>query len=64
MKKVTVNVTYQYEIEIDESNEIVKEYESENELLVDCSSYHFGKILPVMNGGGVKVKDCTLIEVT
>jgi hypothetical protein len=63
MKKVEITVTYEYELEIDESNPIVKEYESENELLVDCASYRFD-VLPVLkDGGGVKVIDVTLISV-
>ena len=34
MKKVIVNVTFEYEIEIDETNHIVKEYGSDEELIV------------------------------
>ena len=34
MRTVEVTVTYKYELEIDDNNEIVKEYESENELLI------------------------------
>lgn len=63
MKKLTIRVTYNYELEIDESNEIVKEYDGENALLVDCASYQFGAVLPVIESGGVKVKDVSLVEV-
>ena len=64
MKKVTVNVTYKYELEIDENDSIVKEYESENDLLVDCASYRFSDILPVIKEGGVKVNDIEMVEVS
>lgn len=64
MKKVTVNVTYKYELEIDENDSIVKEYESENDLLVDCASYRFSATLPVINNNGVRVKDIEMIEVS
>ena len=64
MRTVTVEVTYKYELEIDDNNEIVKEYESENELLMDCATYRFGTGLPVIGDGGVKVKDVELVEVS
>jgi hypothetical protein len=64
MKTLEATVTYKYKLEIDDNNDIVKEYESENELLVDCASYRFGIGLPVIGGGGVKVKDVELVEVS
>jgi hypothetical protein len=64
MRTVEVTVTYKYELEIDDNNEIVKEYESEKELLVDCASYRFGTGLPVIGDGGVKVMDVELVEVS
>ena len=64
MKKVTVNVTYKYELEINENDSIVKDYESENDLLVDCASYRFSDVLPVIKEGGVKVKDIEMVEVS
>lgn len=64
MRTVTVNVTYKYELEINDENSIVKEYEDENTLLVDCASYHFGHNLPVIANAGVKVTDIELVEVT
>jgi hypothetical protein len=63
MKKVEITVTYKYDVEIDESNSIVKEYDSENDLLIDCATYRFGSGLPVIGNGGVKVLDVNLIEV-
>ena len=62
MRKVNVLATYQYEVEIDDSNEIVQDYESENQLLLDAANYRFSEVLPVINTGGLKVKDITLIE--
>jgi hypothetical protein len=63
VKKLQVKVTYNYEIEVDSENPIVEEYESENLLLVDCASYRFGNVLPVIASGGVKINDVQLIEV-
>lgn len=62
-KKIEVNVTYKYELEIDEDDSIVKEYEDEKELLWDCASRHFGTGTPVINNGGVQVLDRELVEV-
>lgn len=36
------------EVEIDETNDIVKEYENTDELLSDIVSYRFSSVLPVM----------------
>ena len=55
-KKLSVDVTIRYEIEIDESNEIVKEYSNQGELLQDLAAYRFSKVLPVMKDG-VKILD-------
>ncbi len=55
-KKLTVVVTYNYEIEIDTDNGIVKEYESESDLIEHLVSYRFSDVLPVI-GKGVKVTD-------
>lgn len=55
-KKLTVVVTYNYEIEIDTDNGIVKEYESESDLIEHLVSYRFSDGLPVI-GKGVKVTD-------
>ncbi|MDP1814453.1 MAG: hypothetical protein Q8K92_08390 [Leadbetterella sp.] len=60
-KVVKINVTYEMELEIDPNNEYVKAYENEAEMLVDCGSYRFENVLPVINQGGVVVKDVTMI---
>lgn len=63
MRKIEATITYKYEVEVNDDDEIVKEYEDDNELLVDCATYHFGTGLPVIGGGGVKIIDTELIEV-
>jgi len=63
MKKVEITVTYKYELEINENDKIVQEYESENDLLVDCASYRFSEVLPVIGAGGLKVLNIELVEV-
>lgn len=62
MKKVTVLVTYSYDLEIDENSPIVKEYENQKELIEDCASYRFLSTLPVINNG-VEVVDISVAEV-
>lgn len=62
MKTLTVTVTTEYTIEIDESNEIVKEYQNESELIEDCIAYKFNAALPVIADGGVRVKDEDVVD--
>jgi len=62
LKKIEIEVSYKYTIELDETNEIVKEYESENDLIVELASYKFSEVLPVMKA--IKVKDIELISVS
>lgn len=62
-KTIIVEVIYKYELEVDTDNQIVKEYNSETEMLIDCATYRFGTGLPVINDGGVTVKDVELLEV-
>jgi hypothetical protein len=64
MKTIEVTVTYKYEIRIEENNPIVKEYESENDLLVDCANYRFSDVLPVIKTGGLVVRNEELIAVS
>jgi hypothetical protein len=64
MKTLKVEVVYEIELDINERNGVVKEYESENEMLVDCASYGFANTLPVINSGGVTVKNIDLISIT
>ncbi len=56
-------VTYNYDIIVDEDNFVVKEYETEKELVDDLATYHFGKVLPVVSSGGVKIKDVTVHDI-
>ena len=62
MKKVKVQVSFIYELEIDEANEIVKEYSSLVDLVSDCVLRNFGSGLPVIADGGVKLIDRDLVE--
>ena len=64
MKTVEVVITYKYELEINEFDSIVKDYESENDLLVECASYRFSDVLPVIKNGGVKIIDVEVLEVS
>lgn len=47
-QKFKLEVTMVVEVEIDETNDIVKEYENTDELLSDIVSYRFSSVLPVM----------------
>ena len=62
MRKLTVELTISYEIEIDENSPIVKEYKSTSELIDDCAAYSFTKVLPVI-GKGVRVLDKTVTNI-
>lgn len=50
-QKFKLEVTMIVEVEIDQEDEIVKEYESTDELLSDIVSYRFSPVLPVMQFG-------------
>jgi hypothetical protein len=54
-KKITVDVHYQVTMEVDTDDDIVKEYESQNELVSDLVHYRFST-LPVLQKG-VKIND-------
>jgi len=47
-QKFKLEVTMIVEVEIDQANDIVKEYDSTDELLSDIVSYRFSPVLPVM----------------
>lgn len=61
INKITLSVTFNYELEIDEDNPIVKEYEDQDELLEDLVSYKMSNILPVV-GNGVNIKSFDVDE--
>ena len=63
MRKIEVTITYKYEIEVNDNDDIVKEYENDNELINDLASYRFSPVLPVVAVGAVKITDTELIEV-
>ena len=55
-KKLELEVTFKYTIEIDGDSEIVQEYENEKELIEDLIAYRFSPVLPVINKG-VEIND-------
>jgi hypothetical protein len=63
MRTVKVCVTFEYELEIDDNNEIVKEYGDLEEMVSDCAMRNFGSGLPVISDGGVKLIDKDIIQV-
>lgn len=62
MKTIELQITYKYKIEVDETNEIVKEYESENDLLYHLANHQFSENLPVMEA--IKVLEIELTEIS
>ena len=54
-KIVKIQATYIYEIEVDNESSIVKNYNTEKEMIEDLVGYRFS-ILPVI-GQGVEIKD-------
>jgi hypothetical protein len=63
MRKLEIEITYKYEIEVDETDDIVKDYENDEELVQHLADYRFGTVLPVIQVGAVKIKDIELVEV-
>ena len=59
--KKTVSVTYHYELEIDNENNIVKEYADESELINHMVDYKMSNVLPVV-GNGVTIKSFDVDE--
>jgi len=56
MRKLQVEITYKYQLKIDDTDDIVKEYQDDDELIHDCV-YNFGSVLPVIAVGAVKIID-------
>ena len=63
MRKLEIEITYKYEIEVDETDDIVKDYENDEELVQHLADYRFETVLPVIQVGAVKIKDIELVEV-
>ena len=63
MRKLEIEITYKYEIEVDDNDDIVKEYENDKELVEHLADYRFGTALPVIQVGAVKITDIELVEV-
>lgn len=61
MRKLIFKAEFHCKIVVNDSDEIVKEYESDSELIEDILSYKFSNVLPVVKQGGVKLEtiDCT-----
>lgn len=60
-KTISIDVTIRYKVEIDEDNDIVKEYSDQGELIEDLAGYRFSNVLPVMKDG-VKILDIATIS--
>ena len=63
MRKLEIEITYKYEIDVDETDGIVKDYENDEELVQHLADYRFGTVLPVIQVGAVKIKDIELVEI-
>lgn len=63
MRKLEIEVTYKYQIEVDDNDDIVKEYEDDEELVNDLATYRFGSVLPVVQENAIRIKDIELVEV-
>ncbi len=61
--KLIFDVTTRYEIEVDQENHVVKDYDSDDELARDVVYYRFSPNLPVINTGGVKLIEETVTDV-
>ena len=63
MRTLTIIVTTEYQVKIDDINEIVKEYKNDKELLQDCIGYEFSKTLPVIACGAVQRVNTDVLEI-
>jgi hypothetical protein len=62
-RKIEVEITYRYQLEVDESSPMVQEYIDHDELIQDCANYQFSSVLPVISEGYVKVTDTEIAEI-
>jgi len=58
-QKFKLEVTMIVEVEVDQTNEIVKEYDNADVLLLDIVSYRFSPVLPVMSAVKVEFDETT-----
>ena len=63
MRTVKVVVTYDYVLEIDDDNDIVKRYKDENDMLEECAKQDFDGQFILIREGGVKVKKKTFSDI-
>lgn len=61
-KKQEVFVLIKYEVEIDEDDSVVKDYDSPKELIDDLVSYRFSEMMPVIKSKGVIVRDVEVLK--
>lgn len=61
--KLIFDVTTRFEIEVDQENYVVKDYESDDQLARDVVYYGFSPNLPVVSSGGVKLIDEQITDV-
>ena len=60
-KKIRINVSIVYELEVDHDNSIVQEYKSTTEIIDDIVAYKFSDVLPVLKEG-VKIMNSEIVE--
>lgn len=60
-KKIRINVSIVYELEVDDDNSIVQEYKSTTEIIDDIVAYKFSDVLPVLKKG-VKIMNSEIVE--
>ena len=60
-KKIRINVSIVYELEVDDDNSIVQEYKSTTEIIDDIVAYKFSDVLPVLKEG-VKIMNSEIVE--
>ena len=62
MRKVTATLEIIIEVMIDDTNEIVKEYENDKELIIDCYQHDWSQVLPVIEDKGIKLIDTNIFD--
>lgn len=63
-RQIKITATYEIEMEIDTTDPVVLDYNDEDELILDCASYRFSSVMPVIESGGVVFKNSELIHLS
>lgn len=63
-RRIKITATYEIEMEIDTTDPVVLDYNDEDELILDCASYRFSSVMPVIESGGVVFKNSELIHLS